>query len=97
MLAGALWGLLSWVPALLSHSYFELVGYRLGRPLTWLMPSWWAIRGVQTVGLTYRDPAWVYVTLLVIAGIVSGAAVALVLWWLVDRARPAAPRSNRLG
>lgn len=93
VLVGALCGLLSWVPALAPHLYFELLGYRIGRPLRWLLPSWWAIRGAEVLGSRSFDPVWLHIALLVAAGVLLGASVALGLWWVVGQVRFAARRS----
>jgi cyanate permease len=87
MLIGALYGLLSWLPALAPHLYFELLGYRVGRPLRWLMPSWWATSGVGALGLAPFEPAWLWTAVLVVVGVVLGAAVALGLRQMTRRAQ----------
>lgn len=86
-LVGALWGLVSMMPATLPHYYYELVGYRLGRALTWLLPSWVTVRAFEALGIARVEPEWLLVGLVIAGAVALGTMAALVLWWLYGRGR----------
>jgi hypothetical protein len=84
-LGGALWGVLSLVVrGVFPHQYFELVGYRTGRMLQWLMPAWWAARIDEGLGVFRLGSD---VLAFFVASALLGSAAGLALWWVVERIR----------
>ena len=75
-LASALFGLLSMGAPLASHWYFnEALGYRAGRLLLWLLPSWYAGLAIQAAGLPGSAATWTAISLMTIASAAFGATI----------------------
>ena len=101
-LGGALWGLLSMVPVVAPHWYFnELLSsataYRIGRALMWVMPSWYAVHLIAPGGWDPGAvPAWAFFGAVALTSVALGVVGALALWWLIDRAHARRKRASHV-